>query len=209
MTHKKNLYIILSTYSIPPRMDDMQNDVLILSIKYGDEKDINISMARDDLNELEVQKEIKDRKLDIEIVQDDDVKFKVELYDYDGKIVFEATEWIGWAKLTKKKSTFTEVFRVIDGLSPREKKGINDVLETEELDLKLPSDSDDEKLEEAVEVMEDLEDEQEVDDQPVGIEYPDEHVGYAEYGMKEKYIRMKHKYLKLKRKFLKNIAKAL
>ena len=89
-----------------------------------------------------------------------------------------------------------------------QQKGIDDVLETEELNLELPSDAEDEKLEEAVEVMEDLEDEQEVDDQPVGIEYPDEHVGYAEYAMKEKYIRMKHKYLKLKRHFLNNISKS-
>ena len=189
-------------------MEDMQNKVLILTIRYNDDKDINISMVRDDLNEADVQKEIKDRSLDIEIVQDDDVKFNVKLYDYDGSIVFETDRWIGWAKLTKTKSTFWEIFRIIDGLPGLEPKGIADVMATETLDLNLPSDDEDKKIEESVEDIEELEDEQEVDDQPIGIEYPDEHQGFAEASMKTKYIKMKHKYLKLKRKFLKTISKS-
>ena len=185
-------------------MEDIQNEVIILTIKYNDDKDINISMLRDDLNEQEVQKELKDRQIDVEIKEDDDVDFKAELYDYDGSIVFETTEWIGWAKLTKNKSSFHEIFRIVDGLPANEKKGINNVLETETLSLKLPSDKHDKHTEEAVEVMEELEDEQEVDDQPIGIEYPEDHVGYAEYSMKDKYIKMKRKYLKLKQQFLSN-----
>ncbi len=167
----------------------MKNILPILIITYRDDKDLNVSIARDELIYNRTQDEIKDRSLDIEFIQKDEVEFDAKLYDYDGSIVFETNKWT--------KNTFDEVSRVIDNLPAKEPKGINDTLESETLSLTIPSDTYDTEIEEEEEEIVRLDDDQERDTELIGVDYPNE----GNY-TKQKYMKMKNKYLDLKKRFM-------
>lgn len=187
----------------------MENEVIVLIITYPNDKDVNISAIRDDLTDKDILKEIKDRELDIEQIKKKDEDFHAELYDYDGNIVFETKEWT--------KTFFKKIFRVIDGLSPKELKGVDNVLETETLSLNLPSDDYIANIEEKVEERRELEENEEIDVEEINDgadqnEDVDVYGRIVEQGLsdknisKSKYLKMKKKYLNLKQKFLKQIS---
>ena len=95
----------------------MENEFIILKISYPDDKDINISMMRDDLNDEKIQKGLKDRQIDIEY-KEKGSRFHATLLGYDGEIQYESNKY--------DSKFFKKIFNAVDGL-PTRKTGVRKI----------------------------------------------------------------------------------
>ncbi len=84
----------------------MENQYRILIVTYWDETDTNLSMLKDDLNNLDVQDGIADRNIIIEYIRRKDADFKIELIGYDGDVKYTSDKYF--------EKFFENLFSIID-----------------------------------------------------------------------------------------------
>lgn len=93
----------------------MQNKFRTIIITYPNKKDLNISILRDDLNNLDTQKGVKSRNLQLEYVREGD-KFNIKFIDYDGEVVYTSNKY--------SEKVLSQLFDIADG---KKEKLLNDI----------------------------------------------------------------------------------
>jgi hypothetical protein len=150
---------------------EMTNKFRTLIVTYPDNKDINLSIMKDNLNNKSVQKGLKDRSIHIEYVKKGD-KFHIELVDLDGEVKHEADKF--------DDNYFDVIFKLVDNMTlntiKRDKiDRSSDIVITDSVGTDdIPTSQDMDDMADEVEEIERLEGEQERDIQPIGDNYKGE-----------------------------------
>ncbi len=167
---------------------ELTNKFRTLIVTYPKKEDVNISMMMDDLNNKPIQKGITDRSVLIEYIKKPG-DFHVELIDYDGEVKFDSNSY--------DDAFFDKLFDTIDNLPVGETDAAT--LSTETVSIDIPSDESDQEVIDQVDEIERLENDQERDDEPIGVTYPEDSLSEDKITRAD-YLRWKKKYLKLKSK---------